>query len=146
MSTCSNEIAERINRRVSHGVRLKFSGVGRGSDTPTNNFCLDLSPILRRFGKDSLMIPHHPASSIFHCLPPSPSTTPASPFNKNFDRTHGTLAHFDKPSFINYMQYEGGCTVRVSNVISLSEDVQYEQGTSSTFCTGGYYLKILLNE
>ena len=45
---------------------------------PTNNFCLYPPPILRCIWKDPLMTPtpHHPTSSIFHCYPPTPSTTP----------------------------------------------------------------------
>ena len=46
---------------------------------PTNNFYLYSHRVLRCFWKDPLMTPHHPTSSILHCYPPSPSTTPPPP-------------------------------------------------------------------
>ena len=52
------------------------------------------TPCFKMFLKRSLMTPtpHHPTSSIVHCYPPSPFTTPPPP--KNFDHTHSEAVIF----------------------------------------------------
>ena len=57
------------------------------------------TPCFKMFLERSLNDPHHPTSSIFHCYPPTPSTTPSPP-PKNFDHTPCDSLRF-RPWFDN---------------------------------------------
>ena len=49
-------------------------------------------------------------------------------------------------STINYVSYESGYTVQMRHIFSTNEDVEYEQGASSSFEKGRHYSKMFLNE
>ena len=73
-------------------ARLKCSGGGEGQGwwhlqyrLPLRTTFAFLAPYIKIFSKRFLKDPHHPTSSIFHCYPPSPSSTP--PLIKIFDCT-----------------------------------------------------------
>ena len=105
--------------------RIKIFGGGAGVVTPsttslsfppTNNFCLYLPPVLRCFGTDPLMTPHHPTSSILHCYPlpihhPCPYPPLLPPLtHKNFDHTPGTffisLCRVPGSSFTKFRKFQ----------------------------------------
>ena len=94
--------------------------LGRQGWTPSvpspqrTTFTLYPPPILRCFWKDSLMIPHHPTSSIFHCYTPPPPLIqhPCHPGPIKILIIHmfqiQKLSYFIKGSFLSRQKTPGG--------------------------------------